>query len=191
MADPWTTTAAVKAHLKITTSDLDAEIETKIAEATKLLIGFIGHDLNSAEYTEYFDGDRTNSILLGNFPVQSITSIHDDPERVFGDDKLIDSGDYVFDANEGENVGIVRLFKGHGIFFKGVQNVKVVYQAGYDTIPEDAELACKQLVAWLMNRAGTEGQTAASLGGKSETYEMDSVPEYIKRGVRRYKKYSA
>jgi len=187
----WTSRDAVKAHLKITATDLDDEIDTKINEASRLLQSFIGHSLKTDTYTEYFDGDCTNTLLVSNYPVQSVTSIHDDTARVFGDDKLIDSGDYVFDSNENENVGTIRLFKGHGIFYRGVQNIKVVYVAGFDEVPEDAELSCKQLVAWLMNRAGTEGQTSASLGGKSETYEMDDIPEYIKRGVRRYRKIAA
>ena len=52
----------------------------------------------------------------------------------------------------------------------------------------DEQLDWPRLVAWLLNRAGTEGQTSASLGGKSETYELDAIPAYIKRGVAKYRK---
>ncbi len=187
----WTTRAAVKSHLKITTSSLDAEIDEKINAASRMLQSFIGHSLKLTTYTEFYDGDLTNTILVGNYPLVSITSIHDDVLRQFGDDTLIDAGDYVFDSNEGENVGTVRLFTADGIFSLGVQNIKIVYVAGYTTVPEDAALSCIQLVAWLLNRAGTEGQSSAALGGKSESYEMDSMPEYIKRGVRKYRKFAA
>lgn len=190
MAD-WITTARAKEHLGIATSDttLDAKLATLVTAASKLLDGFIGHSIHQATYTEYYDGDATNELLLNNYPVVSITSIHDDLDRAFGSDKLIAATDYVFDSNENENVGFVRLFKTQSVFQTGVQNVKVVYVAGYTTAPEDAQLACAMLVAWLLNRAGTEGQTAASLGGKSETYESD-IPLYIRRLVHRYKKFS-
>jgi len=182
----WTSRAAVKSHLKISATDLDDEIDLKINAASKLLETYIGHSIKAGSFTEFYDGDGTNMLLLGNYPVLSIAGIWVDGVRVFGDDKLVDPAAYAFDANESENVGTVRLLS--GCFGRGVQNVKVQYMAGFSEVPYDAELSCIQLVAWLLNRAGTEGQTSASLGGKSETYELDAIPAYIKRGVAKYRK---
>ncbi len=188
----WTTLARVKRHVNLDPSndDLDDKIADLIPAASRMLEKYIGHDLFETEYTEYYDGDGTNEIILDHYPVVEIASIHDDLDREWGSDTELDVEDTVVSLNTEQNVGWLRLFRGTTSFQIGVQNVKVVYTAGYETLPEDAEMACVQLVAWLLNRSGSEGQAGASLGGKSETYETDSIPMYIKRMVAAYKKYA-
>ena len=188
----WTTLERVKRHINLDPSntDLDDKIEDMIPAASRMLEKYIGHSLFETEYTEYYDGDGTNEIILDHYPVTEIESIHDDLDREFGVDSEIDVEDAAFDSNDQKNVGLVRLFRGTSYFTTGVLNIKVVYTAGYATLPEDAEMACVQLVSWLLTRAASEGMGAATLGGKSETYEVDSIPMYIKRLVAPYKKYS-
>jgi uncharacterized phiE125 gp8 family phage protein len=189
----WTTLARVKRHLNLDAdnTDLDDKINDLIPAASLALEHHIGHPLHEATYTEYYDGDRTNEIILDHYPVSAITSINDDLTRVFDAASLLLPANYVYDANGQRNIGSVRLFQGTATFFqRGIQNVKVVYVAGYATLPEDAEMAAVHLVAWLLSRSGSEGMSAATLGAKSESYEPDSIPPYIKRMVAAYKKYA-
>lgn len=185
----WTTLVAVKRHLKIDALDTehDTELEELINASYLLLEGYIHHPLKSATYTEDYDGDATNTLILRKYPIISITSIHDDTARAFGADTLVPATDYVLD-NE-EEVGAVRLFQNTSIFTRGIKNVRVVYVAGYATIPADAARACILLVAWLFNRAGSESIVSQALGGKSESYVDDLLPLYIKQLVNRFKEY--
>lgn len=94
-----------------------------------------------ANYTEYYDGQGTNLIFLRQFPVVSITSIHDDIGREYTSGYLLDDEDYTFD----EKSGAVTL--DYYNFMKGKKNVKVIYRAGYGTgtgetnVPEDLKNA--------------------------------------------------
>ena len=188
-AGAWTTVAAVKQALKIDSAetDHDQEIEDLINACYLMLEGYIHHPLKAADYTEYYDGDGTNTLILRKYPINTVTSIYDDLAREFGADALIDSDDYVID-NE-EFIGSVRLFQNTVIFTTGVKNVKITYNAGYSTIPKDAARACIMLVAYYFNRQGSEGMTAQSLGGKSESYTDEALPLYIRQMVNKYKEF--
>lgn len=77
--------------------------------------------------TEYHSGEGDPRILmLDQYPVQRIISIHDDPLREFTDASLIDPSYYSVD----QKTGIVQMI-GDGAFQAGKLNIKVVYEAGY------------------------------------------------------------
>lgn len=185
-AGAWTSLANVKEHLDIDGSDTtyDAFLTSLVNRSYKVLEAYIGHAIKSATYTEDYDGDSTNSLLLKNYPIISITSIYDDVDRNFTASTLIPAADYVLDKEE----GMVRLFQNTSAFKSGILNVRITYVAGYATIPADVEMAGIAHVAWMYRRANTEGTTAQTLGGKSEQYEMSFLPEYLKQMLRPYRK---
>lgn len=189
-AGAWTTVAAVKQALKIDSgdNDHDNEIEALINACYLMLEAYIHHPLKAADYTEYYDGDSTNSLVLRKYPINSVASIYDDVTREWAADTLIESTDYVID-NE-EQIGSVRLFQNTIIFSSGVKNIKITYNAGYTTIPNDAARACIMLVSYYFNRQGSEGMTAQSIGGKSESYTDEALPLYIRQMVNKYKEFS-
>lgn len=123
------TLAKVKEYLEI-----DSGVTTNDARLTSLLTRvqaiaeeFCGRKFDEATFTEFFDGgDESGSLILLNYPVRSVTSIHDDIAREYGAGSLISSSTYSILKYQ----GIVRLDPGL-IFVKGNQNVKVVYVAGY------------------------------------------------------------
>lgn len=188
-SNAWTSVAAVKRALKIEDADTeyDAEIEDLINACYKMLEAYIHHPLKAADYTEYYDGDGTNTLVLRKYPINTVASIYDDPTREFAADTLIDSTDYVID-NE-EQVGTVRLFQNTTIFASAIKNVKITYNAGYTTIPKDAERACIMLVIYYFNRQDAAGISSQSLGGKSENYSDEALPMFIRQMVARFKEW--
>jgi uncharacterized phiE125 gp8 family phage protein len=185
-ANAWTTVAAVKRAMKIDSSDTtyDAEIEDLINACYKMLEAYIHHPLKAADYTEYYDGDGTNTLVLRKYPINTVASIYDDVAREFGADSLIDSTDYLIDNDE--EMGTVRLFQNTTIFARGIKNVKITYNAGYATIPKDAERACILLVIYYFNRQDAAGLNSQSMGGKSESYTDDALPMFIRQMVMKY-----
>lgn len=99
----------------------------------------------SASYTEKHNGSNfSQKLFLVNFPVTVLTSIHDDPDRDFNSDTLIDSDDYSYD----EDTGIVYY---DGVFYKANQNIQVIYTAGYtaNNIPKGIkEILVRQACHW-------------------------------------------
>lgn len=135
-----TTAAKVKSFFNIQGTNLDTEIGYAIERVTKEIQNYCGRDLFSAQVTEYYNGEGQNVLFLNQYPVTAISSIHDDTDRVFGSDTLLDSDDYIFISGSPDSeAGILRL--DGGAFCKGFANIKVVYTAGYSTIPADLEEA--------------------------------------------------
>jgi hypothetical protein len=128
-------------------------------------------DIESGTKTEYLDGDCTDTIILKHVPITAITSIHDDTERVYGSDTLIDSADYTYDAE----TGIITL--DNNITSPGRQNIKVIYTGGYTvatvgttlpTMPEYLKEAMIKLV--IAEFLVSKGQIATIVG---DTFTVD------------------
>jgi hypothetical protein len=184
----WVTLDDLKEHMDIPSGDTtkDDFLTNILNGAYHIAKNYIGHDLIADDYTEYHDGDGEDTILLKVYPVNTIASIYDDTSREFGSDSLIDVDDYFFDAQ----TGLVTLFQGSASFKAGKGNIKVTYNAGYTTIPYDAQRGLIMLAAWLAQRAGTEGLTTATLGGKSEQYDSYNIPLFIRQCFIPYKNMS-
>jgi len=95
-------------------------------------------------YTEFYstpDGDE-REVFLQESPVASVTGLYDDPDWVFGADTKVDASEYLIDADRGI---ILRMYE----FLPGVNNVKVVYTAGYEAadFPASYKLAILEQAA--------------------------------------------
>lgn len=136
----------VKNYMQIEEDTQDAQIGQMIDSVQAQVKKKISRDLESSVHTEYHDGDATNILIVKEFPVTAVTSIHDDPERVYGDDTLISSDDYIIGEVDGSPAGIIRLDV--GVFYSSQKNIKVVYTGGYTaaTVPEDIKMALIKLV---------------------------------------------
>lgn len=185
-ANAWTTLALCREHLQFQSSDTskDEQIKSFINRALGILERYIGRQIKSREYTEYYDGDGTDQLLVNHWPIISVASLHDDPDRAFTSETLIDSTDYNIYANE----GMIRLFNDEGVFVTGEQNIKLVYTAGYATIPDDLELAATILVAHFYNKSAGEGHTSLGLGGFNKSFNMAAIPDEVRFIVEPYRK---
>src|SRR3990167_8521710 len=69
--------------------------------------------LETTTHTEDHDGDGSDSIALKNFPITSVTSVHDDIDRNFADATLIPASSYAIDTVN----GMIRLIRNPSIRF--------------------------------------------------------------------------
>ena len=136
------TKADVKLFLNVTTGTDDALLDKLIACAETDAVGQVGANISTiSTYTEFFDGDGcSGALLLRHGPVTAISGLYDDVGRAFASDSLISSALYAFTQG-----GVLKLDPGL-VFFRGVQNIKVLYSAGYAAIPEDFKKALIYLV---------------------------------------------
>lgn len=185
-----TTVSVIKTQLGISGTSEDTKLTQLLTQADALIKKYIGQNVEQATYTEFYCGNGTQLLVLNQRPVQSITTIHLDGDGYFGDgsgafaaaDLLTAGEDYVLNrdnntATEKSLSGIVYrigtvwdrpsarvaglLSTVPGI---AIGNIKVVYVAGYATVPSDLALACIQMVAMLR-----ENSTIGNM--KSESYE--------------------
>jgi len=112
------------------------------------------------EIIEYYDGNNSNVLILNRKPVISLTKVeYIDRVNVTGS---IAVSSFVLIADE----GIIKALKNDfsldvntPVFPKGDQNIRVTYQAGYDTIPTALNeaikyLTCEKILAQLEGRTG-------------------------------------
>ena len=131
----------------------EEQIELLIAAAQSLFERYCGRMFDEATFTEYWNGDGTDLLFVKNYPIISITSIHDDTgDHTYGASTLLDPTGYAI-----INDNHVQLYS--TLFNKSVNNVQIIYVAGYSDetgdhvpIPEELRQACIQQVGWIFKR---------------------------------------
>lgn len=174
----------LKNALGISDQTEDGQLSRWLLEADQIVKNFCKRDLEETTYTEYYMGNNSRYLVLNHRPVQSITSVHQDSDAYFGQaDNAFESADAL---TEGEEYVLIRdnntsasekskramLLKLKGVWPAAEKstdgllsqhlagaagNIKVVYVAGYDTIPVDLESAVHQIVAVMRQSSGHGG----------------------------------
>lgn len=171
-----TTYAKVKTSLGLTDDTEQTEIARLITAASKKICQICDRDdFISAVYTEYQDGTGTNQLYVRNWPITAITSIYDDELRNFTDEAYLIASSYYFAH---PTMPIITLLYGL-TFLKAISNVKIVYTAGYSTIPADVDDACIELVKLKYNKKGSRGVESEKIGSYSVTYSKEDIPQDI------------
>lgn len=177
----------------------DARLTTWITQVSAAVELYLGRTIASYAYTEFYDGQGTDQLILKQRPVTAITNIWENPFGYWGDpnlvnpasvfqtpqDLLVEGTDYALrrDQPDGSSLsGIV--YKINDVWDKFIQrapgilsatyqigygSIMIQYTAGYLTIPTDLTLALDMCVAYLRNWA-VYGRPLSS-----ESYEERSV----------------
>jgi len=114
------------------TTDLDVLLEKLIKRKQAVMERYIGYPIEAADYTEKYDGNGENFLFLRKIPVNSVSQLKIDTS-------VINSAYYKVLGEEGILYCSLR-------FTKGVRNIEVQFNAGYEIVPEDLKDACIQLV---------------------------------------------
>lgn len=182
------TAAQAKVYLPqiVGTAD-DTLIDTLIARAGAAIARYLGWPpasagvvptLEDTTHTLYLDGPGSVDLYLPIRPLVSITSIHDDPARLYPASSEVASADYTADLGAGlltcDSDG------SHGTWSTGTRAIKVVCVAGYATIPADIEQAVCILVGhwWRLRTEG--GRESISAGGTSISVTAATLPPEVR-----------
>lgn len=169
----YITKAEVKSYLNITDTNTDSLIDTLIAQVEAVVeADKCQRTFGSSVFTEYIDGDGTDTIMVKNYPIIELTSIHDDLDREYGAASLLDNDNMAVYDEYGKIVYV------NGIFMQGNKNVKVVYRGGYATIPSDLKLALIKTVA--AELIGGRSQVNA-IKSDGEGVDIDDRPKRLKK----------
>lgn len=191
------TVARVKTLLLIpsATTTHDALLTQLLAGVESAVASWCKRTFESTTYTQFLDGTGSPKLLLPQYPVSSVTSVRLDTAGYygqvtdsFGSSTLLTAGvDYILavDDSAGSKAGVLLRIGGmewpYGSMPSGTLTagryplgwpavagcVKVVYVAGYSTMPEDLKLAVDQITA----RVFREGRFGGSFPLASERLE--------------------
>lgn len=170
-----TTLANVKAFKNITASEHDSELLRLIPVVDQFVEQYCNRVLEQATVTEYHSGRSGQTVLkLDRYPVASITSLHDDAFRLYGADTLLPTSDYVLTEPK---AGIVRL--DGTTFDEGLNNIKVVYVAGFAPASKEMKLLEEAAIEllWLARDKGDKSllglQSRSIADGRVDTFNTD------------------
>lgn len=152
MANPGDLVTLPVALAWLGTIDQPDVVPGLISAVSTTIQNFVGYQFAQASYTRTFNGNASDKMLLPDRPVVSVTSVTIEGIPIQAGTPVPKPG-FRFDGKFVYLAGNL----GHGIdgglrggyggrFVRGVQNVTIVYQAGYATIPFDVMQAC---LTWL------------------------------------------
>jgi uncharacterized phiE125 gp8 family phage protein len=185
------TAAQAKSYLRITASTEDELIATLINAMSQLVKTYCGRDFVETDFTEYYDGDGTATLVLRNYPILDVTSIHNaDAQRTFDSSTEIDVTEDVIIDNAG---GILRLWNNESGFLCGHANVKVVYSSGYETIPWDLQQATLHLIGNAYKRQYQDqrfGIQSETINQRTVTFTNDPIPKAVALVLEKYRAFA-
>ena len=118
------------------TPEINTQIDNLINSVSSRFESHCDRNFVSRAYTEYLDGKGSSVIYPKQYPITDVESIHSDSGWKWLVKDLINSDNYrIVDENS-------IVLKSGMTFSDAVQNIKLVYTAGYNEIPYDLEGAC-------------------------------------------------
>lgn len=155
--------------------------EELINQASALAEGIADRNLVAREVTEIHDGPGGNALLLKQWPIVSVSSVHIDGERAWGPETEISA--YYYEGGSG-------VLYYDGGFGKQRQSVRVVYTGGLSEVPSDLKEAAVELVSWLWTRQRSNNiavRTTEGLDGTRTEHEL-TIPLQARRTIEGYRR---
>ena len=192
-----TTLARVKVVLEINSVDTqhDAILNQLITSVSDLIETYLKRIITSGTQTEILDIPENNQHIfrLRAWPLTSITTIHYDPDRVFGTSTLLVAADYAMLENG--RLGDIHVFPSLGVYPSAI---KIVYVGGLAATTAALITSfpgfvyyVEQQVAFLFNNKTYLVVTSVSSGAGSKTLDPpeDVLLPAVKNGLKRYRRW--
>jgi len=174
-----TTLEDVKAQIGIPVLDTtqDTLLERMINAASEKIESFLDRRIKKRSWTEYQDGRGNDRIMLRQWPCDKPTELWDDISNEFTDtDNMVDVTDFTTEGDPA--IGVILL---SGLSFsKSNRNIKVVYEAGYDSVLYDISEACINTVEFMYDLRNNRrmGTSTKSKNGETISY-LGNLPEFV------------
>lgn len=171
--------------------DVDSLLEICINGASSMIEAFLDRLLISQTKTLQYDGNRTDTLFLGDWPVTSVASIYNSTSWEWVPANLIDPAEYRITDNQ----LFVQLNKRSFDF--GRANIQVTFTAGYDSpatpasnpLPSAIKHAAYMLTDWLYTIRGDRRIGVANKAKSAESISfIDGIPLPISEILEPYKK---
>jgi len=178
-----TTLADCKRYLQVDDNTHDAFLNTLIAAAGEAVEQYCGREFGRRVRTEYYDGKGMETLLLKVRPVVRVIELCDDMNRLYAPSSRIQSDRFVVYPDD----GLLRLAS--GVFAPGLRNVRVSYEAGYQTVPASLAQAVQLIVAsvWTRARQGADALQSESIGAYTVSYDTADWPSQARTLLSRFR----
>ena len=164
----WVTVDRAKSARALASVPVDI-LGTMIPVAENYVEEHLHRKVESAEYTEYYDGDGTRELVINHHPITAITSVILKDWADSGNDETVTLSELLITQWDR---GIISFKPGFsGYFPASKQNIEVIYTGGYTTVPAAIVEATVQIMIWLISSGDrSEGITKEKMGD----YEIET-----------------
>lgn len=172
----FATVAQFKAFANVKVADDDTLIGRLLDAATGWIRAYLNRDITQQTYTAVLDGTGTLMIQVPAFPIVAVTSAKVDGIAV-------DPANIV-----PRGTCLVRMDGAR--WTRGLANVVITYQAGFETAPAEIVQACLEVAAWRYREKDRIGQSAINVPttGTNITFQTVDVPNNVKTLLNNYRK---
>jgi len=187
--------ADLKAWLNIQTSAEDALLQSLITRGSLQMLRWMNRDhIIASSYTENRDGNDALFILPRNFPLISVSALIVNGVAIVAANGQVSVG-FVFDSRKIMLRGGSSVFYSFGPyssqyqyrFTRGFQNVQLVYQAGYATVPADLQQAALEGFAYIYRRRTHIGEDSSSASGQVTIgFSREMLPASVQATLEQY-----
>jgi len=169
---------------------LDDLVEDIINHCSTLIESYCNRKFIQQTFTERHNGSGTTELLVNQWPINSITSLHVDAGREFTSETLIDPSNYEYFSNEQDEGYVIERFS--ETFPRGRKNIQIVYAAGYPTfadVPSDLQMGCKIAVAFYYQHQQQQDWTMSTKSkGEENIVLIQGLPESSVNLLNSYKR---
>jgi hypothetical protein len=147
--------------------------------------------IEQATYTRYLNSPGGNTLQLDVRPVLSVSSLHDSIDRTYASADLVAASDYDLYGEDG--IVVLKTTADYSQFSTAYRAIKVVYSAGYATVPEDIKHAACLQVKWFYEGRDIVGlRNISQTGGNATVVDGAlSLLTEVKEALRPYRLPSA
>ena len=189
--------ADLKAWLNIQTATEDVLLQNLITRGSLQMLRWMSRDhIIATSYTENRDGNDALFILPRNFPLISVSSVTVNGISISQATDQVSAG-FVFDARKIMLRGGSSAFYSLGPycsqyqyrFTRGFQNVQIVYQAGYQSVPSDLQQAAIEGFAYIYRRRTHIGEDSSSASGQvTINFSKEMLPPSVQMTLLQYRR---
>ena len=142
-------------------------------------------EFTAGNVTEIRSGTGGRVMFVKRPPINSVTSVHIDGQSISAKSSnvadFINSSGYSFQAN-----GSYISLSGN-IFSRGIDNVQLIYNGGYNSIPFDLEQACIEMIGFTYRELDRLGMISKTLAGETITFSVEALSKRSWEVLQHYK----
>jgi hypothetical protein len=184
----------------VTSTQYDEKFEALITSVSQLVRTYCGNEFTtysgSPGYTELFDIQwDTYVVQLKHSPIIQVYGVYERADQSSEYTELFSGGtNGKYQWYQDAVTDSIFRTTDSGLYYnwpRGVGAVKVVYSAGYTSVPEDLKLAISDLVTYYHKNEWKERQSIGSVSregsGSSSVRNDPGFPDYIRRVLDMYR----
>lgn len=167
------TVSELKQYLWIHDNSQDFVLWLFLRWANQIILTHINRDIIKEDYQTTFNGNGQKYVMLKNYPINEIYSLEINNGKLDEQEwEEIDPSKYTFESKTGK---VMLLFN----LFRWFNNYRITYNAGYEQVPADLQMATLKLAAKYYNNRSSDGIKWETVNGDRLDYEVSEIPSDI------------